>query len=338
MALVTISEIADQANVSRSTVVRVLSKKGYVSEEKRIRVEQVIDELGYVPNKIAQGLKNQRTKMIGHIMPSSYPNPFFARISNAIEKSAHEIGYNVLTMITDRDAEREKTIVEDLLGRMVDGIIFTSTSSNELIRKVAKRDDIPIVMIERVDPTAQVDSILSDEVHGSFLAASHLIGHGHRKIAYIGHKPCEPVEKGRMEGYMKAVYPLGLDLDAYIKLVDNYSPEEGYRAISQLMEVEGLEMSAVFVGSDILAVGVLNYLYEKRIHIPDDLSVIGYDDTYSGMMAPQLTTVALPMEDIGRIAVELLLNRPAASEAKARSVLLSPYLIERQSVAFYKGQ
>ncbi|MFD2611307.1 LacI family DNA-binding transcriptional regulator [Paenibacillus gansuensis] len=331
MVLVTITEIAEKAEVSRSTVVRVINKKGKVSEDKRVRVEQALDELGYVPNKIAQGLKNQSTKMIGHIMPSSYPNPFFARVSNAIEKSAHDLGYSVLTMITDRDVEREQKMIEELLGRMVDGIIFTSAFSTEQIKKVAKLEK-PIIMLERADDITGVDTILSDETAGSYAATSYMIARGHRKIACIAHEPVYSVEKGRLNGYLKAVQSFGLDPEQYLKYVNYYSPEQGYEAARELFGGNRTDATAVFVGSDILAVGVMQYFYDVGMKVPKDISIIGYDDTYSGMLAPKLTTVALPIEEIGRKAVELLIERTAAPELEAREVKLVPYLIERQSV------
>jgi LacI family transcriptional regulator len=332
MALVTIAEIADRAQVSRSTVVRALNKKGYVSADKRALIESVAEELGYVPNKIAQGLKTQSSKMIGHIMPSSYPNPFFAQISNSIENAARRLGYSVLTMITDRDIDREKGMIEDLLGRMVDGIVFTSTFTSDPIRKVADLK-VPIVMIERADDMDNVDAIMSKDQDGSLMATTHLIERGHRHIAYIGHRPIYQVEKNRMAGFAKAM-KLHFDrseLSGCMELVDQYTPEEGYDAVKRLFARDS-SFSALFVGSDILAVGVMQYFYEKRIRVPDDISVIGFDNTYSVTMAPQLTTVALPVDVMGRKAVEIIHNRTTNPDARMKRYRLSPELLERDSV------
>lgn len=333
MTVVKMSDVAKAANVSVATVARVVHNKGYVSEENRRKINEVIKELGYVPNKIAQGLKNRQTKIIGHVLPYSYVNPFFVQVQGAIDKAAESRGYHVLTVSSQLDAKKEKKLIEDLVSRMVDGIIFTSnTALKPGLLEWLLNIGIHVVMVERPKNVIGIDKVFINNIEGSLLATSHIIEKGHRRIAFVGKVADEPVESGRFQGYEQAMKSAGIELvNEHIKFVPEYKIEYGYEAMKDLME-GGNPPSAVFMGSDLFACGAVQYLYKKNIRVPDDISLVGYDDSLAGLLSPPITSVAFPMDEIGKSVMDMMMERIVDNRINAKAVTLSPILVDRGSV------
>ncbi|MBN2853896.1 MAG: LacI family DNA-binding transcriptional regulator [Clostridia bacterium] len=328
--MIKISDIARMAGVSPSTVARVIHNNGYVSLSNRKIIEEVIEKYHYVPNRAAQGLKNKNTKIIGHVVPDDQTNHVFSLITGAIKKAAEESGYHIITVSNVKSKEHEEHMVEELLSRMVDGLIFTSSCSPELVREVVKRE-IPVVMIERPHDIENIEKVLIDNHRGSYLAVKHLIDHNHRNIGYIGKDIGSRVEEERLDGFVTACKESGIITDqSDICLVEDYTSEDGYAAALKLMKNE-TDLTALFISSDILAAGVMQYLYEQGIKVPDDISIVGYDDTLSRFMAPGLTTVALPFEEIGKTAMKALMDVIENKES-GHEFRLTPYMVERDSV------
>ena len=198
-------DIARHVNLSPATISRVIHNSGYVSAENRQKVQQALKELSYVPNRIAQGLRKQKTKMIGHILPRPYPNPFYSEISRGVDLGAYENDYHVLTLSSYRDPKRESMLIDDLLSRMVDGIIFTNTISVANIEKV-KNLGMHVVAVDRMADVPGIDKVLVDHLEGSFLAAQYLMHNNHEKIAYFGVKCINNVEIQLLESQLQYFY------------------------------------------------------------------------------------------------------------------------------------
>jgi DNA-binding LacI/PurR family transcriptional regulator len=335
MRNVKMSDIAKAAGVSHATVARVLHKNGYVSEENRQNIERLIHEMGYVPNKMAQGLKNAQSKIIGHVMLFN-PNMLFAKISYAVNRAAAERGFHVLTVTSHPNLDEEEAQIDELIGRRVEGVIITSDAfiSRELVQKLVGLR-IPVVMIERTLDLAQVDCIRVDDWQGAYSAVSHLTGLRHRRIGLIGMRPILPihdVEQLRYQGYADAIQAAGLPVDeALVCLMDEYSPSAGYQAAEALMRLPE-PPTAVFATSDLYACGVLQYLHHCGKKVPEDLSLVGYDDTLATLLAPPISSVGLLNEKIGEQALELLTRRMADGQAPAQSIPIETVFIERGSV------
>lgn len=332
---VKITDVAKYAGVSPAVVSRVLHHNGYVSDEKRAVVEIALKDLGYVPNQVAQGLKRQKTKMIGHILPSVHPNPFFAGVSYGIDTEADRLGYHVLTLFSYGDPKREEKLIEELVSRMVDGFIFTGAGSAVGIKKI-KEMTMPIVMVERSMGTIGVDKVLVDNQEGAYEAVAHFIDNNHRKIAFIGVEPNGDIETERFAGYINALKENNITLSKeYIAMVPGYNPEEGYRAIEKIMSNKD-KPTAVFAASDMLAIGILQWLYKKGLRVPDDISLIGYDDSLADFLSPKLTTVANPMNELGKSAVQLIVDKLESNRSVNKTVTLHTNLVHKESVKYLR--
>jgi LacI family transcriptional regulator, galactose operon repressor len=319
----TLKDVAKLAGVSTATVARVLHNNGYVGESTRHMVESAITQSGYRVNAIAQGLRRQRTFMIGHVLQSIAPNPFFANVALAVQEEAARNGCGVIVCNTQANSAIELDIVETLLRQRVDAILFT-VITNESNARLAAAAGIPVVQVERIG-TVETSGVSVDNFRGAYEAVAHLIALGHRRIAYIGVDADTPidlaaypdetgveerrsVEHERLGGYVAALTDHGIThRHDYIDLGDTYySPERGRDVTRQLLAFPLDEQpTAIFAGCDLLAAGVLQELLAQGLRVPDDISVIGFDDTYASHLAPPLTTVAQPMAELGHVAVQL---------------------------------
>ena len=335
MKLPTIKDIAEKTNLSKSTVVRVINNNGYVSLKSRKKIEQVINKLNYTPNKLAQGLKNRNSMMIGHLLPISSDNPFFSLIARSIEENAQLYQYGIITKFIYSSSAIDK-IVKDLIGHMVSGIIITSMQF-EYDCKILEKYKNPIVFVERegfVNGAAikKVDTVLINSFKGSYDATKMLIENGHKKIAFVGRALLSDLEKERYNGYTAAMNEaFG---DAYprsIHLVEKYSIEHGYTVAKEIFEREEMP-TAIYASSDRLAVGVMQLLYEKKLRIPDDISLIGFSNSYSSFVSPKLSTVANRFDEIGKNAVEMIIERINNNSIPYKKLIIDPYLIDRGSV------
>ena len=332
MANIKMKDVAKAAGVSVTTVGRVLHNNGYVAADKREKIEAVIKELGFVPNKLAQGLKRQESRIIGHMTVFNM-NMLYEQISAAINETAAKENYTVLTMTSHTGRNDEAKIVEELLGHRVDGIIITSNSfiDPKLIEKLTDQN-MPVVMIERTLDLPKVDRVIIDDLSGARDAVLSMIDKGHKDIAYIGCRTDHEVEQLRLDGYLTALKSHNISIpDNYKQLTPYYGVDTGYQSAKNLMEGPK-PPTAIFATADTYLCGILQYFYEKNIKVPEDVALIGYDDTLSRMMAPPISSMALPHEVIGREAMNLMLRRIKDAQAPARKVIVSPMLVDRKTV------
>jgi DNA-binding LacI/PurR family transcriptional regulator len=340
-----LKDVAERAGVSVSTVARVLHDNGYVSPSTREAVDAALAECGYQINTVAQRLRKQRTAEIGHILDSISPNPFFAGVALGTERGAAEYGCTVLFSNTHGDADLERSGVEALLQRRVEAILFTTVTDERNV-ELALSAGAVVVQVERVSDVP-THAVTVDNYRGAFDATEHLLRLGHRRVACLGVDPdlraaggAAPhrrvVERERLSGYYDALRSFGLEVDEeLVTLGPTYYDVPDVRAAVRrwLQLPAGRRPTAIFATCDIMAAGVLQEAHVSHLRVPDDLSLVGFDDTYASHLTPPLTTVRQPMEELGRVAVRLAMtSRESAATVPLRE-RLTTQLIVRESTA-----
>lgn len=307
--------VARLAGVSTATVARVVHQRGYVSAATRQQVEQAIQQTGYRLNLVAQSLRCQRSKTLGHLVDSLTPNPFFAGVEAGVEQAARENGYQVLIWNFMADPRRERAGVETFIQRQIDAVIFTTPFDVRNVQ-LARQAGMEVVQVER--PTALPSHrVLVDNYVGAVAAMQHLIDLGHRRIGYIGSanpypapdEKSHPVDLERYQGYLDVLARHGIQPEtAWACLSLNpYSLAEGERAVQSLLQPQPA-VTAILFSCDILAAGALQAIYQLGLRVPEDVSLVGFDNTYAPFLSPPLTTVEIPMLAVGRAAARLAIR------------------------------
>ena len=317
MANSTMADVAREAGVALTTVGRVLNG-GYVSEEKREKVNAAIRKLGYVPNKMARSLKASESKLIGVFLRFN-PNQLYAHIANGLTRAIEAAGYNSY-IITSYDRRYENQI-DEFISRKVDGLMIVSMADvGEKVVEKVQNAGIPVVMIERCLDMPKVDRVVINDFDGAKEAVNSLIDYGCRDIAYVGMKPNHSVEQERYDGYVKALLESGFEQKpGLVKMTESYTMEAGFEAAKQLVE-SGTKVDAAFCTADTLAAGFMQYLYTKNIRVPDEIRLTGYDDVIAKLLSPQISSVSLNYDLIGEKAMKLMLYRIKNPQLEAREI------------------
>lgn len=304
-------DIAKAANTSVATVGRVIHNNGYVSADVRERIEKAIAELGYVPNQSARALKSNRSGIIG-ILAVQNPNGLYYRIIDSILSAAHRHGYECVTMELPRRSRDAGRIVQSFIGLHVDGLVTVSTRtvSPELFT-LLQRAGIPVVAVERGYFDQPIDNLVVEDFEACRNAVSRIAAMGHRRIGIIAVEPHADVERQRLAGYKQAIADRSHIVDdSLICLTKGYNPEHGRAAAEQLLSLND-PPTAIFTTADTLAAGVLQALYARGLRVPEDVSLVGYDDVLSQSLSPRLDSVGLLLEDTGAQVIDLLTKRMA---------------------------
>ncbi|HSF26951.1 MAG TPA: LacI family DNA-binding transcriptional regulator [Actinomycetes bacterium] len=331
----TLRDVAREAGVHPATVSRALnpSTRKLVNDATAERVARVAAALGYRPNPIARSLKTARSTSIGMIIPD-LTNPLFPPIVRGIEDVLAPAGYNAWLANTDNDPDRAAAHVESMRSRHVEGLIIaTALLEDPLLDKLAA-EDLPMVLINRRLARTDVPTVTSDDATGVALAVSHLAELGHRRIVHLAGPQTVSTGVTRLRSFRQAVHEHGLDDDPrLIVRCSAFSVAEGARAMREILD-EGVEFTAVFAGNDMQAVGVYDVLQERGLRCPEDISVVGFNDTpFFDKLRPPLTTIHIPHYDIGAEAARMLLEELRDPTRSARSVLLPLTLVRRESTA-----
>lgn len=305
--MVTIKDIAKRARVSVGTVSNVLNSTATVREDTKNRVLQAIKELNYEPSRIARSLASRKTKTLGFIIPD-IANPFFPEMARGAEDYAVRKGYHVYLCNSDNDPKKEIEYVRDLTGRWVDGIIIvTSDSTTEQISEL-RRISTPLVAADREIEDLETDTVIASNMKGAYEATRYLLELGHRNIAFICGPPITKTAQKRHEGYKKALDETGL-YNPRLVSYGSYDMDTGIIMTKKLLKDE-LTLTAVFAGNDMIALGVIRAIEEEGLSVPEDISVIGFDDIYiSALIKPRLTTVRQPIYEVGKEAATILIDR-----------------------------
>ncbi len=330
--MATMKDIAKLAKVSTSTVSHVINKSRFVSEEISERVNKAAQELNYRPSALARSLKLNRTQTIGMLVTTS-TNPFFGEVVKGVERNCYLRGYNLILCNTEGDNERMHDSINTLLQKRVDGLILMCPSlEGERIDVFEQYPDIPIVVMDWGSMLFTSDKIQDNSLHGGYIAAKYLIECGHKKIGCITGPLNKRQAQMRYEGYNRALSEAGLTCKAEWIIESDFECEGGYQAFNKMFQTGSLP-EAIFVCNDMMSMGVINAANEKGVRIPEDLSIIGYDDIHiAKFITPALTTIHQPKYRLGKAAVETLLHRLEHGMTEARIVQLEPTLIERATV------
>ena len=328
--MVSIKDVAKAAGVSTATVSRVLAKGLHVRPHVREKVLAAAAKLGYRPNLVARSLRAQRSKTIGLIV-SDVANPFFTAISRSVEDSAYAQGFSVLLGNTDEDPQREATYLDLMRDTNIAGIIFSPTRQT-MARFASLPFDIPMVVIDRFMPDAEVDAVLLDNVDAARRLATHLLENGYQRIgALFGDVGTTGDERRR--GYQQALREY--DISPLAELVRCVSPrmEAGYAATRELLDLRPIP-DALLAGNSLLAAGAMQAIRERGLTIPRDLALVSFDETtWETLVEPPITVIAQPTYEIGKTAAELLLQRIAEPDRPPRRIMLNGQLLARGSSA-----
>jgi LacI family transcriptional regulator len=333
---VRISDVAAAAGVSIATVSASLNEvqSARISADTRERVREVADRLGYVPNRLAQGLRGQRSGTIGFVGDTVATTPYAVGMVLGALEAARAADRVVLLMNTEGHRDLEARELATLLQHQVDGVLY-ATMYHRSVEVPAALRDTPVVLVDAESADPAVSSVVPDEVAGAMTAVGELLGHGHRRIGFLNDADPTLAATGRLEGYRRALGQAGIDIDpAMTVAATDIGPEGGYRAARQLLELPR-RPTAVFCFRDLMAMGVYQAAVEAGLRIPQDLSVVGFDDlefVASGVF-PGLTTVALPHYEMGAWGVQRLLALMASPSEGAEQVKLCGRLVRRRSVA-----
>ena len=326
-----IKDVAREAGVSIATVSRVLNDIDVVSEDTKKKVLDAIKKLGYRPNIVARSLKTQKTKTIGILVPD-ISSGFYPEIVRGAEDVANIYDYNVILCNSDFDDEKEKEYLRVLKEKMVDGVIYMSSSLQEETLNIINELNLTTVLVESKDKDESLPSVTIDNIAAAKEATNYLIEKGLTKIAYVGAKKENMNAWGdRYTGYKNALEEKGLQLDESLVYSKGLKVKSGYEAV-EYFEQNKKEYDSVVCASDEIAMGVVNALREKGKRVPEDISVIGFNDNImSSVFYPKLTTVKQPSYDMGSVAMRMLIKLLNKREVEETQFVLNYKLIERES-------
>jgi LacI family transcriptional regulator len=336
---VTIRDVARAAKVHPGTVSRALNEqtRALVNDATVERVLRAAEQLGYRPNRIARGLKTNRSHTIGVLIPD-ITNPLFPPILRGIEDRLEREGYTPLIVNTDNDSERERTVLEAMRARQVDGFISaTAQLDRELLAELAA-SGAPLVLVNRSLEDGSVPAVTVNDRQGIRLAVEHVAALGHRRIGHVGGPQNISTGHRRYLGFREAMAAVGLPaLDAHIRFGRAFVEEEGARVCAELLAAAD-DVTAIVAANDRLAVGCYDVLAERGLRCPADISIVGFNDMpFIDRLRPPLTSVRVPQREIGTVAADLLLQRLTDGSQTAREILLEPTLIVRGSTARRRG-
>ena len=332
MKRVTIKDIANVTGFSINTVSRALNSKPEIRTETKEKILETAKKLGYYPNKLARGLRSNKTQTIGVIV-TDIANPFFGSLVKGVERTARKHSYSIILQDTDEDYEREKEAIEVMFSERVDGLLITPVQTGtETIEKL-KESGLPFVLLGRHFDDLETDYVVTDDIQGGYLATEYLLKCRHEKIAIINGPLHISSAKERFQGYKKALARYEIQFDKSLVSFGAITMGDGYTAVQALLE-RSPRPTAIFCYSDFVAFGVMKAIRESELRIPKDIAVVGYDDIeFSSCLEVPLTTVRIPKKELGSRAMEALYGRigEAGKVEEYQEVQLDVELSVRQS-------
>lgn len=330
--MVSIKDVARKANVSKSTVSRVVSKNGYVNTETREMVEKAMGDLNYRPNMFAKGMRTNCSHSVGIIFPD-LSNPFFSEWYQVVDRISRERGYLNYICITDPKGETEELRVDDLLARSIDGIILFSYRKEETflekLRELNKHT--PVICCDSMFQDEGISCISADGRKGTYDAVLKLYESGKRRIAYLTGKEEYQVVNNRFMGYCKALGDLGLPVNESLILEGEFSKDCGVQAAEKLMNIKE-PPDAIMAATDIMAMGVLEYLQKNGHQVPKDVAVFGFDNLQASQNTiPALSTISLPIQEMAKKTITSLIDLMKEPKTKPIKHVFNCELVIRES-------
>jgi LacI family purine nucleotide synthesis repressor len=332
--MATIKDVARIAGVSTTTVSHVINKTRFVAEATQERVMQAVKELNYAPSAVARSLKCNTTRTIGMLVTQS-TNPFFAEVVDGVESYCYRQGYTLILCNTGGIYEKQRDYIRMLAEKRVDGmLVMCSDLTEELREMLDAHQDIPKVIMDWGPESSKADKIIDNSEEGVYLATKYLLEKGHAKIACLSGQVQKVACIERIAGYKRALSEFGIPFQENYILEGNFECDTAVEAADKVaaMPIEQ-RPTAIFCFNDIMALGLISRLQQLNINVPDDISVVGYDNIdLAAYFSPPLTTVHQPKRRVGKTAFEILLERIKDKDHDKRIFEMHPELIERQSV------
>jgi len=315
-------DIARRAGVAPITVSRVINNSGYVSQSTRERVEAAVRELGYVPNTIARGLRSKRTHTLALIV-TDITNPYFTSMARGVEDVAGASNYTVIYCNTDESETKEEKYANMLAQRQVDGVLLVPSCGNAKTIKFFEANDINVVVLDRRISGVRSDIVCSDSENGANRLVKLLIGLGHKRIAIITGPKDVSTSADRVIGYQQALTDAGLSENELI-YYGAFKEQSGYELTNQAM-MQLPRPTAIFGANNFIAMGIIKALHDLKLDVPDDISVVGFDDLPDSMfIKPFLTVARQRAYEMGQLATELLLKRISGELSQEHRELILP--------------
>ena len=328
----TIKDIARKLRISVSTVSRALRSLPDVNPETKEKVQEMASQLNYEPNYIAQSLINKKTRIIGVIVPE-ISSSVFSRILSGMNEEAQKHNYQLLVCQSNENAKHETELIRQLASFKIDGLLISISSQTKSIEsfEVLNKKEVPIVFFDRVLPDIDATKVIVDEFQSSFTAVEHLIKCGHRNIVHLGGPPHLSISKDRKNGYIAALNKNKIAVNKKLILSCSNFEKDAIVKIKKLFSHKPFP-DGIFTINDSSAVMVIKYLNKKGIRIPEEVAVIGFNnDPISEIVEPSLTTIMLPCNEIGRSAVNKLIDRISDPTLLPETIVLHSKLIIRDS-------
>lgn len=326
---VTIYDVAREANVSMATVSRVVNGNQNVKPSTRKKVLEVIERLEYRPNAVARGLASKKTTTVGVIIPD-ISNNIYAEAARGIEDIATMYRYNIILANSDQNEDKELSLLDTMLGKQVDGIVMMSDAVTPKLLQSMENSPVPIVLAGSIDESQKLPSVNIDYFQATYEAVNMLITNGHKRIAFVSGPLSYTINvKYKLEAYKKALKDAGLDVDESLIVAEDSTYDGGVEAWKELNQIEN-PPTAYFAGSDELAIGIIHAAQDHGIKVPEDIEVISFENSkLARMVRPQLTSVALPLYEIGAVSMRLLTKFLNKEKVEDQNVIL-PYRIEKR--------
>lgn len=329
---VTIYDVAREANVSMATVSRVVNGNQNVKPTTRKKVLDCIERLGYRPNAVARGLASKKTTTVGVIVPDISIS-FYSELARGVADIATMYEYNIILSNSDERSVREVELIEDHLGKQVDGMIFMSDSISDEVRKEMATANIPIVLAGTLDVEKQLPSVNIDYEEGAYIAVKKMIDNGHNRIIFVSGPFTRDINReSKKVGYIRALKEAGLPIEEELIIELDNSYDTAYESWKKIVELPG-KPTAIVATNDRIAVGVLNGLRDNGLSVPEDYEIICFQHSnIARVVRPQLTSIVVPLYDLGAVAMRLLTKLMDGEEVSEEQVILPFRLEERDSM------
>ena len=330
--MVTIKDIAKELGISASTVSRALSDSPLVNAKTKRVVLQTAERMGYQRNELARALVKGSSGAVGLLVPD-ITNPFFSDVARGVGGIADRIGAGVILCNTDGRIDRELNYIRLMRRKRVDGLLLCSTTVDAPYLNELERAHIPFILVSRLSGKGDVPYVITDDRAGAQLAVEHLIDLGHRRIGFIGGPENVQASRDRMDAYLDTVESHHLEIDSAWRSYAGFTQAAGREAAQRMLTLPQ-RPSAIFAANDVTALGVLEVAEGLGMRVPEDLSLVGYDDiSYASLPRIQLTTIAQPAVEMGQIAATWLFEALRDSDVQRLQRTLAPRLIVRSTTA-----
>lgn len=326
--MTTIHDVAKRAGVAAITVSRVINNEGYVSQETRRKVEAAVSELDYIPNSLGLSLRSKRTQTLALVL-TDIINPFWTTVARGVEDAAYKQGYHIIIGNTEDSSEKQEEYLLLLMKKQVDGFLFVPASYN--VFNTLQKRGVPCVILDRHFPFSQLDSVRCDSVGGAYGLTKHLLELGHQHIAVITGRKDHTTAIDRVEGYLQAMQEAAVTDDQQIYWGE-YTQQAGYEHTVQILQ-SNPQPTAIFATNNFIAIGVIHALRQYGVRVPEDISVVAFDDLPEALtIDPFFTIAAQPAYEMGQRATELLLSRLAGVGPEGyQEIVLPVEIIIRKS-------